>query len=45
MSTSLLYHAFGIQGYRYVRTAYVEGQTIFTRGGDCAARGSGGPAA
>jgi hypothetical protein len=26
MSTSLLYHAFGIQGYRYVRTAYVEGQ-------------------
>ena len=32
MSTSLLYHAFGIQGYRYVRTAYVEGQTIFTLG-------------
>ena len=30
MSTSLLYHAFGIQGYRYVRTAYVQGQTIFT---------------
>src|SRR5262249_32057055 len=32
MSTSLLYHAFGIQGYRYVRTAYVGGQTIFTLG-------------
>src|SRR5215831_2028288 len=30
MSTSPLYHAFGIQGYRYVRTAYTEGQTIFT---------------
>jgi transposase len=32
MSTSLLYHAFGIQGYRYVRTSYVQGQTIFTLG-------------
>ena len=32
MSTSLLYHAFGIQGYRYVRTGYVQGQTIFTLG-------------
>ena len=32
MSTSLLYHAFGIKGYRYVRTAYVQGQTIFTLG-------------
>jgi transposase len=30
MSTSLLYHAFGTRGYRYVRTAYTEGQTIFT---------------
>jgi transposase len=30
MSTSLLYHAFGIRGYRYVRTAYTEGQVIFT---------------
>jgi transposase len=30
MSTSLLYHALGIRGYRYVRTAYVQGQTIFT---------------
>ena len=30
MSTSLLYHAFGTRGYRYVRTAYIEGQTIFT---------------
>src|SRR5512135_52564 len=32
MSTSLLYHAFVIQGYRYVRTAHVQGQTIFTLG-------------
>src|SRR4051794_15263681 len=45
MSTSLLYHAFGIQGYRYVRTAYVEGQTIFTLGQEpdtyrCSACGS-----
>jgi transposase len=32
MSTSLLYHAFGIKGYRYVRTAYVQGQTVFTLG-------------
>ena len=30
MSTSLLYHAFGTKGYRYVRTAYVQGQTVFT---------------
>jgi transposase len=30
MSTSLLYHAFGTRGYRYVRTAYTEGQVIFT---------------
>ena len=33
MSTSLLSHAFGIQGYRYVRTAYVAGNTIFSSGG------------
>ena len=32
MSTSLLYHAFGIKGYRYVRTSYVQGQTVFTLG-------------
>jgi transposase len=32
MSTSLLYHAFGIKGYRYVRTSYGQGQTIFTLG-------------
>ena len=25
MSTSLLYQAFGIRGYRYVRTDYLEG--------------------
>ncbi len=30
MSTSLLYHAFGIRGYRYTRTDYQGGQTIFT---------------
>ena len=30
MSTSLLYHAFGIRGYRYVRTDYPDGQVIFT---------------
>ena len=32
MSTSLLYHAFGTKGYRYVRTAYMQGETIFTLG-------------
>ncbi|MCA1696541.1 MAG: ISL3 family transposase [Actinobacteria bacterium] len=30
MSTSLLYHAFGIRGYQYARTDYQGGQTIFT---------------
>lgn len=30
MSTSLLYHAFGIRGYQYVSTGYRGGQTIFT---------------
>jgi len=30
MSTSLLYHAFGIRGYEYVRTQYQDGQVIFT---------------
>ena len=30
MSTSLLYHAFGVRGYRYVRTDYVEGDVVFT---------------
>ena len=30
MSTSLLYHAFGVRGYRYVRTDYYEGQVAFT---------------
>jgi len=30
MSTSLLYHGFGIRGYQYVRTAYEGGQVIFT---------------
>src|SRR5512135_44471 len=30
MSTSLLYHTFGIRGYQYTRTDYQDGQTIFT---------------
>jgi transposase len=30
MSTSLLYHAFGVRGYQYVRTDYQGGQTTFT---------------
>jgi transposase len=30
MSTSLLYHGFGIHGYEYVRTRYEGGQVIFT---------------
>jgi transposase len=30
MSTSLLYHAFSIRGYEYVRTEYQGGQVIFT---------------
>jgi transposase len=30
MSTSLLYHAFGIRGYEYTRTDYQAGQVIFT---------------
>ena len=30
MSTSLLYHAFGIRGYEYTRTDYRDGHTIFT---------------
>ena len=30
MSTSLLYHGFGIHGYLYERTAYVGGEIHFT---------------
>jgi transposase len=30
MSTSLLYHAFSIRGYEYVRTEYHQGEVIFT---------------
>jgi transposase len=30
MSTSLLYHAFGIRGYQYVRTDHRSGQVHFT---------------
>ncbi len=45
MSTSLLYHAFGIRGYTYEKTEYEGGTVIFTIGqerGDlrCAACGS-----
>ena len=28
MSTSLLYHGWGIRGYEYVRTSYVGGRVI-----------------
>jgi transposase len=46
MSTSFLYHAFGIRGYDYVRTEYPNGQVIFTIAQDprdcrCPACGSG----
>src|SRR5712691_8545774 len=30
MSTSLLYHAFGIRGYQYVATQYFEREVLFT---------------
>ena len=30
MSTSLLYHAFGLRGYDYVKTDYLEGRVVFT---------------
>jgi hypothetical protein len=30
MSTSLLYHGFGIRGYQYVKTEYEGGKLIFT---------------
>jgi transposase len=30
MSTSLLYHAFGLRGYDYVKTEYQEGGVVFT---------------
>jgi transposase len=30
MSTSLLYHGFGVRGYRYARTDYLEGEVVFT---------------
>jgi len=30
MSTSLLYHAFGIVGYQYIRTEYRKGDVIYT---------------
>ena len=30
MSTSILYHGFGIRGYRYVRTEFQQGTVVFT---------------
>lgn len=30
MSTSLLYHAFGLRGYRYLRTEYINGHVYFS---------------
>jgi transposase len=30
MSTSLLYHGFGVRGYRYVKTEYVKGEIVVT---------------
>jgi len=30
MSTSLLYHGFGVRDYRYVRTKYIPGGVVFT---------------
>lgn len=30
MSTSLLYHGFGLRGYRYLRTEYIDGHVYFT---------------
>ena len=30
MSTGLLYHAFGLRGYEYVRTEYQGGEVVFT---------------
>jgi transposase len=45
MSTSLLYQAFGVRGYRHVRTDYLEGAVVFTIAQDranlrCSACGS-----
>jgi hypothetical protein len=37
MSTSLLYHAFGIRGYHYTRTDYQGGQTILAHVGQVVA--------
>jgi transposase len=46
MSTSLLYHAFGLRGYQYVRTYFFEGEVFFAIEAKpellcCAACGSG----
>lgn len=30
MSTSLLYHGFGVRGYRHISTKYIEGGVVFT---------------
>jgi transposase len=45
MSTSLLYHAFGIRGYEYIRADYPGRQTIFTirqESGTCRCSACGG---
>ncbi len=44
MSTSFLYHAFGVRGYNYTRTDYRDGQVIFTitqEPDDCRCSGCG----
>ena len=39
MSTSILYHGFGIYGYRYVSSQYQQGTIVFTiEKEDCALR-------
>jgi hypothetical protein len=45
MSTSLLYHGFGIRGYQYAKTVYVEGELVLDMTQDsktcrCSAGGS-----
>ncbi len=30
MSTSVLYHGFGVRGYRHVKTEYAGGEIVFT---------------
>ena len=37
MSTSLLYHAFGMRGYVYEATEYRKGRIVFVNSGDTTA--------